>query len=681
MNSIQNKFINREISWLEFNQRVLQEADDSTVPLIERIRFLGIFSNNLDEFYKVRYATVKRVAVSNNNSKRIYKDRTANELLNEITIKAIDLQQKSFKILDQIIRLLENENIFFINENNLYEYQVKFAQEYFFEKVSPSLGVIVLNKFRKIPDFKENLSILMVNMELVDKTVQNGIIHIPKDLDRFVELPSKDSNRYIMMVDDLIRYHLNDIFKIFKPVSIQANMIKISRDAELDFDDDISKSFLDKIAQSVKERSSGDPVRFVYDSDIRIDSLKFLLNKMQIDDDTDSIIPGGKYHNRRDYMKFPSLGKSNLLYKPIKPLNIKGFKLGESTFNKLNERDYMLHTPFHKFSFIINFLMEASIDPKVKKISITIYRLSKLSKVASALINAAKNGKKVLVQIELQARFDESANIKYAKEMQFHGIKLIFGSPNLKVHSKICLIERVENKIIKKYGFISTGNFNESSAKIYTDLTLFTSNEKILNEISNVFIFFDANYKKYNFKNLIISPINTESRFKKLIKKEVQNAKLGKPAWIKIKLNNITSYSMIKALYEASRNGVRIQMIVRGICCLIPRQVGMSENIEVISIIDKFLEHTRFMIFCNNQDNEVFISSADWMTRNLDNRVEVTCPIYQPELKKELFDIFNIYWNDNIKSRYVNLEKINRYNRNDKPNSRSQEELYKYYLN
>lgn len=681
MNSIQNKFINREISWLEFNQRVLQEADDSTVPLIERIRFLGIFSNNLDEFYKVRYATVKRVAVSNNNSKRIYKDRTANELLNEITIKATDLQQKSFKILDQIIRLLENENIFFINENNLYEYQVKFAQEYFFEKVSPSLGVIVLNKFRKIPDFKENLSILMVNMELVDKTVQNGIIHIPKDLDRFVELPSNDSNRYIMMVDDLIRYHLNDIFKIFKPVSIQANMIKISRDAELDFDDDISKSFLDKIAQSVKERSSGDPVRFVYDSDIRIDSLKFLLNKMQIDDDTDSIIPGGKYHNRRDYMKFPSLGKSNLLYKPIKPLNIKGFKLGESTFNKLNERDYMLHTPFHKFSFIINFLMEASIDPKVKKISITIYRLSKLSKVASALINAAKNGKKVLVQIELQARFDESANIKYAKEMQFHGIKLIFGSPNLKVHSKICLIERVENKIIKKYGFISTGNFNESSAKIYTDLTLFTSNEKILNEISNVFIFFDANYKKYNFKNLIISPINTESRFKKLIKKEVQNAKLGKPAWIKIKLNNITSYSMIKALYEASRNGVRIQMIVRGICCLIPRQVGMSENIEVISVIDKFLEHTRFMIFCNNQDNEVFISSADWMTRNLDNRVEVTCPIYQPELKKELFDIFNIYWNDNIKSRYVNLEKINRYNRNDKPNSRSQEELYKYYLN
>ena len=681
MKNVQNKFINREISWLDFNQRVLQEANDSSVPLIERIRFLGIFSNNLDEFYKVRYATVKRVAVSNNTSRKLYKDRTANELLNDITIKATDLQQKSFKILDQIIKLLEKKNIFFINENNLLDYQIKYAQEHFFEKISPSLGVIVLNKSRKIPKFKENLSILLVSMELVDKSIQNCIIHIPKNLDRFVELPSKDSNRYIIMIDDLIRYHLNDIFKIFSPVAIQANMIKISRDAELDFDDDISTSFLDKIVQSVKDRSSGVPVRFVYDSNIRIDSLKFLLNKMKIDDDTDSIIPGGKYHNRRDYMKFPSLNKADLLYKSIRPLNIKGFKLGENTFNKLVDRDYILHTPFHKFSFIINFLTEASIDPKVKKISITIYRLSKLSKVASALINAAKNGKKVLVQIELQARFDESANIKYAKEMQSHGIKLIYGSPNLKVHSKICLIERIENNIIKKYGFISTGNFNESTAKVYTDLTLFTSNNEVLDEVSNVFSFFDANYKKYNFKHLIVSPINTENRFKKLIKKEIHNASLGKPAWIKIKLNNITSYNMIKALYDASRNGVKIQMVVRGICCLIPKELGMSDNIEVISVVDRFLEHTRFMIFCNDQDNEVYISSADWMTRNLDNRVEVTTPIYHSELKKEILDIFNIYWNDNVKSRNVNSKKVNSYKINNKPPLRSQEELYNYYLN
>jgi len=292
-----------------------------------------------------------------------------------------------------------------------------------------------------------------------------------------------------------------------------------------------------------------------------------------------------------------------------------------------------------------------------------------------------KNGKKVLVQIELQARFDESANIKYAKEMQSHGIKLIYGSPNLKVHSKICLIERIENNIIKKYGFISTGNFNESTAKVYTDLTLFTSNNEVLDEVSNVFSFFDANYKKYNFKHLIVSPINTENRFKKLIKKEIHNASLGKPAWIKIKLNNITSYNMIKALYDASRNGVKIQMVVRGICCLIPKELGMSDNIEVISVVDRFLEHTRFMIFCNDQDNEVYISSADWMTRNLDNRVEVTTPIYHSELKKEILDIFNIYWNDNVKSRNVNSKKVNSYKINNKPPLRSQEELYNYYLN
>ena len=323
--------------------------------------------------------------------------------------------------------------------------------------------------------------------------------------------------------------------------------------------------------------------------------------------------------------------------------------------------------------------MKSSIDPKVKKISITIYRLSKLSKVASALINAARNGKKVVVQIELQARFDESANIRYAKEMQSQGIKLIFGSPNLKVHSKICLIERLENGNLKKYGFISTGNFNESTAKIYTDLTLFTSNVKILDEVSNVFNFFNANYKKYVFKNLIVSPINTETNIKKLINNEIVNAKNGNEAWIKIKINNITSYSLIRSLYNASRAGVKIQMIVRGICCLIPGHKSMSENIKVISIVDRFLEHTRFMIFNNNNDNKVFISSADWMTRNLDNRVEVTCPILQEDLKKEILDIFNIYWSDNIKARLVN--------NNSKSQSkslksfRSQQKMYNYYLN
>ena len=675
-----NLFINREISWLQFNERVLEEANDSKVPLIERIRFLGIFSNNLDEFYRVRYATVKRIAVSNNSGKKIFKDRTAKQLLNDISAKATDLQQKSFSILNNIIKLLEKDKIFFLNESKVKPIHRQFIGNYFFEIISPAIDVIILNKNKKFPKFKENLSFLLIRIELENDEIQYAIIRFPKNLDRFVKLPSDNIGQNIILIDDIIRYHLKDIFKIFNPKSIEANMVKISRDAELDFDDDISKSFLDKIAQSVKERSSAEPVRFVYDSEIRLDTLNFLLMQMGINNETDSIIPGGKYHNRRDYMDFPNL-HTDLVYKPMHPLNVKGFSHSDNTFDKLKEKDFMIHTPYHKFSYIISFLMKSSIDPKVKKISITIYRLSKLSKIASALINAARNGKKVIVQIELQARFDESANIRYAKEMQSQGIKLIFGSPNLKVHSKICLIERLENGILKKYGFISTGNFNESTAKVYTDLTLFTSNGKILDEVSNVFNFFNANYKRYIFKNLFVSPINTESKIKKLIINEINNAKSGKNAWIKIKINNITSHSLIRSLYDASRAGVKIEMIVRGICCLIPGKKNMSDNIEVISIVDRFLEHTRFMIFNNDGNNKTFISSADWMTRNLDNRVEVTCPILQDDLKNEILDIFNIYWSDNIKARMVNINFDDKFRVSNKNEYRSQKNIYNYYLN
>ena len=675
-----NLFINREISWLQFNERVLEEANDSNVPLIERIRFLGIFSNNLDEFYRVRYATVKRIAVSNNSGKKIFKDRTAKQLLNDISAKATDLQQKSFSILNNIIKLLEKDKIYFVDESKVKPIHRQFIGNYFFEIISPAIDVIILNKNKKFPKFKENLSFLLIRIELENDEIQYAIIRFPKDLDRFVKLPLDNLGQNIILIDDIIRYHLKDIFKIFNPKSIEANMVKTSRDAELDFDDDISKSFLDKIAQSVKERSSAEPVRFVYDSEIRLDTLNFLLKQMGINNETDSIIPGGKYHNRRDYMDFPNL-HTDLVYEPMQPLNVKGFSHSDNTFDKLKEKDFMIHTPYHKFSYIISFLMKSSIDPKVKKISITIYRLSKLSKIASALINAVRNGKKVIVQIELQARFDESANIRYAKEMQSQGIKLIFGSPNLKVHSKICLIERLENGILKKYGFISTGNFNESTAKVYTDLTLFTSNGKILDEVSNVFNFFNANYKRYIFKNLFVSPINTESKIKKLIINEINNAKSGKNAWIKIKINNITSHSLIRSLYDASRAGVKIEMIVRGICCLIPGKKNMSDNIEVISIVDRFLEHTRFMIFNNDGNNKTFISSADWMTRNLDNRVEVTCPILQDDLKNEILDIFNICWSDNIKARMVNVNFDGKSRVSNKNEYRSQKNIYNYYLN
>ena len=681
MKALKNKYINREISWLQFNHRVLQEAKDPNVPLIERLRFLGIFSNNLDEFYRVRYATVKRIAISNDTGKKVFKDITAKKLLREITNNAIELQKNSFKILNNIIQLLKLEKIFFINENSIKKYQKKFVSNYFNDFLSPSLGIIILDNNKKIPQFKDNLSFLIVKLILKDDSVKHAIVHFPKNLKRFLELPTQDENSYVMLIDDIIRCYFRNIFKIFNPKKIDGNMIKISRDAELEFDDDISKSYLEKISDSLKERYSAHPVRFVYDSEISKGTLDFLIKKMNIDVETDSIIPGGKYHNRKDYMSFPGLNKNSLVFSRVKPLKMKGFNSKKGIFKKLDKKDFLLHTPYQKFLYIINFLIEASIDPQVNSIHITIYRLSKLSKVANALINAARNGKKVFVLIELQARFDESANIKYAKEMQSQGVKIIYGSPNLTVHSKICVVERNDKNDLNHYGFISTGNLNESTARLYTDLTLFTSNSKILKEIKSVFSFFDANYKKYNFQNLLISPINTESRLKRLINSEIRNAKLGKKAWIKIKINNITSRSIIKSLYNASRAGVKIKMIVRGICCLIPGYPGMSENIEVISIVDRFLEHTRFIVLCNNNNNKVFISSADWMTRNLDNRVEVTCPVFDEKIKNEINDIFDIYWKDNLKSRYINHSKINSYKKNRKPRFRSQSEVYKYYKN
>ena len=679
MNRQVNRYINREISWLEFNERVLQEADDTNVPLIERVRFLGIFSNNLDEFYRVRYATVKRIAVSNDSGKTIYKDVTAKNLLKEISTKAIKLQEQSFKILSKVVIELEREKIFFVNENTMMKYQKKFISSYFSDIISPSLGIIVLDKIKKMPKFEDNLSFILVKMKNKYDQSQHAILHFPKNLKRFIQLPSNDDNDYVVMIDDIIRYYLKKIFKIFRPKQISAHMIKISRDAELEFDDDISKSYLEKISESLLDRYSGHPVRFVYDSEMSKETLDFIISKMSIDVENDSIVPGGKYHNRSDYMNFPSLGRKKLIYDDLIPLKISGLNLNKGMFKKIAEKDFLLHTPYQKFLYIINFLIEASIDPKVKKIFITIYRLSKLSKVASALINAARNGKKVFVLIELQARFDESANIKYAKEMQSHGIKISYGSQNLKVHSKICVVERKQENGIDKYGFISTGNLNESTAKVYTDMTLFTSNNQILDEVKSVFNFFDANYKKYNFKNLFISPINTATRLKKLIKNEIKNAKKGEPAWIKIKINNITNRNMIKALYDASRNGVKIELIVRGVCCLIPGIKKMSESIKGISIVDRFLEHTRFMIFCDGGNNKTYISSADWMTRNLDNRVEVTCPIFDKEIKDEIMDVFKIYWNDNVKSRFINSPKINSYKKNKNPVYRSQSEVYKYY--
>jgi len=689
MNKVKNQYINREISWLKFNDRVLQESADARVPLIERLRFLGIFSNNLDEFFKVRYATVKRIVEAGKTGKSVLGGEIAKDLLEEITQIVIKQQTRSLEIHKDIEKELEGEHIFMINEKEVTEEQSAFLKNYFLEKVSPQLMTIILNELTEFPMLKDSAAYLAIKMVLKngDQSSQKGhkienrfaLIEIPKGIDRFVVLPKQGENHYIIILDDLIRYCLDSVFSMFEYDAISAHMIKITRDAELDIDNDLSKSFIEKISSSVDNRKISDPVRFVYDKSIEEDTLRYLTEKMEITD-TDSVIPGGRYHNRRDYMGFPSLGKQELMYKKITPLPIKGVEPEGSFLAQVAFKDYLQYAPYHKFSYIIRFLREAALDPKVRTIKITVYRLADNSQVIASLINAAKNGKQVTVQIELRARFDETANIRYAEQLQEEGVKLIFGVPGLKVHSKICLIEREEKEGIKRYGFISTGNFNESTGRIYTDYTLFTANERILKELNMVFDFFETTYKINKYKHLIVSPHYTRSVFKKLIDQEIENVKKGKNACIKIKMNSLTSYRMVDKLYEASRAGVKIQLIVRGICCLIPGVKGMSENIEAISIVDKFLEHPRLFIFENDGDPKVYISSADWMTRNIENRVEVGCPIYDPEIKQELMDTFEISWSDNVKARRFNAKQDNSYVRNKKPKVRSQFAIYDYYV-
>ena len=676
-------YIEREKSWLNFNARVLQEAADDAVPLLERLRFLGIFSNNLDEFFRVRFAAVRRLSLSGISGKNLFGGISAHQLLKDITEVVIEQQNESLRILNIIEAKLQTENIFIIDENHISDEQELFLKDFFIQKLSPELITIILNDLAEFPVLKDSLGYLAVKLVLKKNSeVHYALIEIPNTINRFVVLPSKDDKQYVILLDDVIRHNLSSIFNVFEYKSVSAHMIKITRDAQLEMDSDLSKSMLEKISTSVKDRRIGEPVRFIYDELIEEDILKFILDKIHIIS-SDSIIPGGKYHNRRDYMKFPNLGRYDLLYKTNNPLPVPGLSLEGSILDKISKKDFLVHAPYQSFSYLTKFLREAALDPKVTSIKITLYRLAKNSQIISSLINAAKNGKKVTVQIELQARFDEASNISYAEQMQTEGINLIFGIKGLKVHSKVCVIERIEADSIKRYGFISTGNFNEQTAKIYTDVTLLTSHQKILKDASKIFDFFEINYRLYRYKHLIVSPHYTRSRFNKMIDREMTNALEGKEAYIKLKMNSLSDFELIDKLYDASNAGVNIQLEVRGICSLIPGIPGMSDNIEAISIVDNYLEHSRIYIFGNAGDPEVYISSADFMTRNLDGRVEVTCPIYDEKIKKELIDIFDIGWKGNVKARYQSEKLDNKYKvrKGDEPVFRAQFETYNYHLN
>ncbi|MNQ28697.1 Polyphosphate kinase [compost metagenome] len=691
---LEQKYIDREKSWLAFNARVLQEAADESVPLLDRLRFLGIFSNNLDEFFRVRFAAIRRLSLTGVSGEKILGGISAQQLLKDITEIVIKQQSESLQILSDIEAKLETENILTIDEFDVSPEQESFIKDFFVQKVSPELVTIILNDLAQFPILKDTSGYLAVKLVMnnkdeqkspdlakIKKVIRYALIEIPKTINRFVVLPSSNEKQYVIMLDDVIRLNLNKIFDIFDYESVSAHMIKITRDAQLDIDSDLSKSMLEKIATSVKDRRIGEPVRFIYDQSIGKDTLKYFLSNMGIDA-TDSIIPGGRYHNRRDYMDFPNLGRFDLLYKSNPPLQIPGLSLDENIMKKIALKDYMVHAPYQSYSYVIKFLREAALDPKVSSIKITLYRLAKNSQIISSLINAAKNGKKVTVQIELQARFDEASNISYAEQMQTEGIELIFGIKGLKVHSKICVIERTEGKKIKRYGIISTGNFNESTAKVYTDVTLFTCHQKILKDVSKIFEFFDINYRIHRYKHLIVSPHYTRTRFYKMIDREIAHALAGKKTYMKLKMNSLSDFDMIDKLYDASRAGVKIQLEVRGICSLVPGIPGMSENIEAISIVDNYLEHSRIYIFGNSGQTEVYISSADLMTRNLDGRVEVTCPIYDEDIKQELIDNFDLGWKGNVKARYHSHLLDNKYReRGNAPVFRAQLETYNYYIN
>ncbi|HAD98209.1 MAG TPA: polyphosphate kinase 1 [Cryomorphaceae bacterium] len=677
-----NSIIARDISWLLFNERVLQEALDPNNPIIERLRFLGIFSSNMDEFFRVRYASIKRLSQISETPKKRLGGQSPAELLTEISEKSMEMQVRAQEVNDQLLNELEEKGISFVNEKNLTAGQQDYVRKYFIDKVSAAVFTLLLTDKDRVPHLRDKsiyLAIKMMKKETPDKP-EYALIEVPSDLvGRFVVLP-KYGKQYVMYLEDLIRYNLEYILFIYDFDRIEAHTVKITRDAELDLDDDVSKGFLEKMSKSVKNRRTGDPVRFVYDKEISGDILQFLMQRMDLDS-YDTLIPGGRYHNKKDYIKFPDLGMHEYEFDALPPMQHPDLDLDRSILNVVRKKDVLLFMPYHSFSYLIRMLRQAALDLLVQSIQVTLYRVADKSRMISALINAAKNGKQVTVVIELRARFDEEANIKWTQELQAEGVHVIFGVSGLKVHSKMFLITRKDGDKIERFASIGTGNYNESTSKLYTDYHLLTADKAITTEVESVFDFLQRNYKVNKYRHLFVSPHYTRKAFIRLIENEIENAKKGSPSGITLKLNSLCDVKIIEKLYEASSYGVKIRMIIRGICSLVPGVKGLSENIEAISILDRFLEHSRVMVFENGGDPKYFISSADWMPRNLDYRVEVTVPIFDDVIKRQLRDHLDIIWKDNVKSRWHNEEQDNAYRVIKGPKIRSQYALYDYVKN
>jgi len=672
--------INREVSWLSFNDRVLQEAADKSVPLVERIRFLAIFSSNLDEFYRVRVATLNRLSSLNTKSKELL-GFNPRKTLNEIKNIVVRQERKfNHQYKDVILKELEQQKIFIINEKQLNVSRGLYVKKYFREKVLSTLVPVMIDKNEPFPELKDRAIYFFVRL-VQNKNIEKSrlaLIEIPTDgSNRFLVLPETNNLKFITLIDDIIRYCLDDIFFIFKYDQIESYSIQLTRDAELDLDKHVSEKFIEALTKSLNKRGKGRPMRLLYDKEMPLDMLKYLVDKLDLS--TDGLIPGNRYHNFKDFISFPNVGGPDLEYPKMPALPVQDLSNMSSIFAQIAKRDYLINLPYQSFDYIIHFLREAAIDPKVKEISITLYRLAENSRVIHALINAAKNGKKVYCLLELKARFDEQANIFWTNRLEEEGVIVNYGILDYKVHSKICLVKRQERGKYVFYANLATGNFNEKTAGLYCDHSLFTANPQINSELVKLFEGLQTQTFFKGYKYLIVSPLESRLKLYELINHEIKNAKSGKLAYITLKMNSLTDEEVIAKLYEANNAGVKIKLIIRGMCSLIPGVTGFSENIEVFSIIDRFLEHARVWIFANSGAEKVYLTSADLMARNLDHRVEVGFPILDQEVKSEILKIIDIQLKDNSKAREINQLNNNRYRKTGtKIVSRAQTDIYTY---
>ncbi|MFQ1608392.1 polyphosphate kinase 1 [Aeromonas veronii] len=678
--STDKQYEEKELSWLSFNERVLQEAMDKTVPLIERVRFLGIFSSNQDEFFKVRVSDVKRRILINEVHGG---DDEAKVLLRAIQQKVMALGEAFDNTYKELLIALARHNIFLVNENQLSDAIQKWLRVFFKEKVLRHIIPILLNKeVNPVKFLKDEYTYLAIEMKKNGQVIQYALVEVPTDdLPRFFQLPPEGTRRkkQIIILDNVIRFCLDEIFKgFFDYDEIAAYAVKLTRDAEYDLSDQLDLSLVDKMSDGLKQRLTAMPVRFVYEREMPAAMISFLKLKLQISS-YDAIMPGGRYHNFKDFIGFPNVGRDYLENPKLPALDCRDFDGFVNAFDAITKQDILLYYPYHKFHHFTELVRQAAFDPAVSAIRINIYRVAKKSRIIHSLIDAANNGKKVTVVVELRARFDEAANIDWANILTDAGVKVVFGVPSLKIHSKLCLITRHENGEAVRYAHIGTGNFNEKTAKIYTDFSLLTRNPDITAEVEGVFEYIEYPYKRYKFNHLLVSPINSRRQLYRLIDNELSNAKAGQPSGIILKINNLVDKDLINRLYAAGQAGVPIQMIIRGMCALRPGVPGLSDNIKVISIIDRFLEHPRVMVFHNKGNPQLYISSADWMSRNIDGRIEVGTPIYDERLKQRIMDILELQLSDTCKARVIDADQQNGYvKRGNRRKIRSQVAIYDY---